>query len=381
MKPLLTLGALQVTPYGLLIFAGAVAGALLVLRRKEARASLPFVLLLSLICGHVVWCLLSDTYMEYHGSKLLYQIWRGGDTLYGVVAGGALGALIGSLISREKFLDVTDALAPGAAAALFFARIAEYWSNQGFGHSLDAFVDSTDTPGMVNLFTFPLSYIPLNELEEFGEDASWYYAVWFWEAIAALAILAVLLIRRKGRRGDRTFIFLGALGLTQILFEQLRQDEKVMLTGFVSFTQIAALVSIIAVLIALIALRRPGWLKAVLAFAVLICAGLTVMCTEFVLDTKTKYVPYLYLSAAGTAIFAAALLIVARKRDGLLPAGMTALAGGILILTYMLEDPFYRGSLILYSYMAWALAAIGIAVAVCMKPGRHSESSGKEITA
>ena len=381
MKPLLTVGELQVTAYSLLIFAGAAVGALLALRRKAARASLPFVILLSVICGHVVWCLLSDSYIEYHGNALYYQLWRGGYTLYGVLAGGTLGAFIGALISHEHFLDVTDALAPGAAAAIFFARIAEYWSNQGFGHSLDAFVDSVDSPGMLNLFTFPLSYIPLNELEEFGEDASWYYAVWFWEALAALVILAALLLRRKSRRGDQTFIFIAALGLTQILFDQLRQDEKVMLTGFVSFTQVAAMVSIIAVLVTIIILRRPGWLNAVLAFVVLVCAGLTVMCSEFVLDTKTKYVPYLYLSVAGTAVFGTALLISARKKDGLLPAGMTVLSGAILVFTYMLQDPFYRGSLILYSYMAWALAAIGIAVAVCMKSRNYSNSSGKEITA
>ena len=379
MKPLLTVGTLQVNTYSLLIFAGVLAGALLSLRRKESRASLPFVILLSLIGGHVVWCLLSDTYMEYHGSKLLFQLWRGGYTLYGVLAGGAIGAVIGALISRENYLDVTDSLAPGAAAALFFARIAEYWSNQGFGHYLDNLVDTVDSPGSINVFTFPLSYIPLNELEEFGEDASWNYPIWFWEAITALIILAVLLIRRRKTRGDQTFIFLSSLGITQIFFEQLRQDEKVMLTGFVSFTQIAALVSVIIVMVVLIILRRPGWLNAVLAFAVLACAGLAVMCTEFVLDTKTKYVPYLYLSAAGTAAFAAALLLVSRRKHGLMPAGMTALTGAVLVFTYMLEDPFYRGSLILYGYMAWALAAIGIAVSVCMKPRAPYDQSGKEL--
>lgn len=381
MKPLLTIGELQVTTYSLLIFAGAAAGVLLSLRKKAARPAIPFVILMSLICGHVIWCLLSDTYMEFHGNALYYQLWRGGYTLYGVLFGGVLGALIGALISHEKFLDVTDALAPGAAAALFFARLAEYWSNQGFGHSLDAFADSTDTPGMVNLFTFPLSYIPLNELEEFGEDASWYYAIWFWEALAALVILAALLIRRKGARGDRTFIFLTALGTTQILFDQLRQDEKVMLTGFVSFTQVAALVTIIAVIIALIVLRRPGWLNAVLVFAVLICAGLTVMCAEFVLDTKTTYVPYLYLSTATAAVFTAALLGSARKGAGLAAAGMSLLSAAMLVFTYMLQDPFYRGSLILYSYMAWALAVIGIAAAVCMRPRVPAEPSGKELPA
>ena len=58
-----------------------------------------------------------------------------------------------------------------------------------------------------------------------------------------------------------------------------------------------------------------------------------------------------------------------------------AVAAGILILTYMLEDPFYRGSMILYGYMAWALAAIGIAVSACMKPLRQPELPGKERTA
>ena len=158
MEPLLTLGALQLTPYGLLVFFGALCGALLAVRKKAARPALPWAVLLAVLCGHLVWCAMSDTSMEYYGLSLLYQFWRGGYTLYGAILGGGLGALIGAKLSGEKFLDVTDALAPGAAAVLFFARIGEYFAGQGMGDYLSN----------EELSFFPLAYIPWGEEAEAG---------------------------------------------------------------------------------------------------------------------------------------------------------------------------------------------------------------------
>ena len=354
MEPLLTVGALRVTPYSLMVFAGALAGALLAARKKAARPALPWVALLALLFSHVVWCLLNDTAMEYYGFSLLFQPWRGGYTLYGALAGGAVGAAIAAALTRQSWLELLDALAPGAAAALFFARLGEYFSGQGVGPTVESEA----------LCFFPLTFLPFGETPETGD---WVYAVWFWEAVTALVLLAVLLLRRNRRRGDPTFLFLSVLGLTQIFFEQIRRDDYVSLTGFVRFSQVGALVSILAVMIALTVMRRPRPLRAVLSFAVLVCAGLTVMYVEFALD-KTRYFPFLYAATAATAAAAAALLLAARGRQGRMSAGMTALAGGILLFSHGLEAPTTDIYIILYGFMAWALACIGIAVAICMQP-------------
>ncbi len=53
MNPILTLGPLNVTPYGLVVFAGALCGVLLSLRKKENGPVLPFVILGALLIGHM----------------------------------------------------------------------------------------------------------------------------------------------------------------------------------------------------------------------------------------------------------------------------------------------------------------------------------------
>ena len=74
MEPLLVLGPLSITPYSLMIFSGAVIGTLLAARKKAVRPALPLTALLALILGHVVWCLMNDTSMEYYGSSLLFHL-------------------------------------------------------------------------------------------------------------------------------------------------------------------------------------------------------------------------------------------------------------------------------------------------------------------
>ena len=368
MEPLLVLGPLSITPYSLMIFSGAVIGTLLAARKKTVRPALPLTALLALILGHVVWCLMNDTSMEYYGSSLLFQPWRGGYTLYGALLGGFLGALITARLTRVRLTEITDGLAAGAAALLFFARMGEYFSGQGCGAVLEN----------EGLHFFPLAYIPWGET---AESADWCYAVWFWEAAAALVLLAVLLLRRPSRRGDPTFIFLSVLGLTQIFFEQLRRDDYVSLTGFVRFSQVGALVSLIAVMITLTVLRRPKTLTAVFCFLTLAAASLTIMYVEFALD-KTRYYPILYISTAATAVITVCLLIISGGRKGLASAGWAGLSAFILLFSHALEDPEANSYVILYGFMVWALACIGAAVSLLMKsrPGEAKNLPGETET-
>lgn len=357
MKSILTIGALQLTPYSLFIFAGALTGTLLAARKKATRPALPFVIGLAVIGGHLIWCLMNDTSMEYYGTALLYQFWRGGYTLYGALLGGALGAWIGGRLSGTGFTEVTDGLAPGAAAMVFFARMGEYFSGQGMGPSLEN----------EELFFFPLAYVPYGEA---AEGATWYYAVWFWEAIAALILLAVLLTRRNNRRGDLTYLFVSILGITQIFFEQIRRDDYVSLTGFVRFSQVGAMVSVIAVLIAALIRGKARAGRWIFSFATLAAAAVTVMYVEFALD-KSRYYPILYLSTAITAGITAAFLAVTRGRSGWLSAGLFALFGGILIFSHALEDPEAGAYVILYGFMAWALSGMGAVMAVSIHESRN----------
>ena len=88
MTPLFTVGALNVTPYSLMILLGALSGAALSLRKKEIRPLLPAVILGALFFGHLFWVLFCPYDYEAAEGKLymILRPWQGGYTLYGALA-------------------------------------------------------------------------------------------------------------------------------------------------------------------------------------------------------------------------------------------------------------------------------------------------------
>ena len=352
MNPILTLGALSVTPYGLLVLAGAVCGVVIaLLKKKDVGPVLPFVILGALLIGHMWWVFFCPPgYTAESGvlSRML-RIWEGGYTLYGALVGGALGALVGCRISRMDALKTLDALAPGACAALIFCRIGEYFTLQGFGVSVE---DEA-------LHFLPVSFC----VTDYGFYQEWCYAIWAWEAVAALAVLIALLVRSgKAAPGHQTILFVTALGTSQILLEQMRRDDFVRLNPFVRLSQIAALLSLIAVLVVLFLRRRPGRKKILISAAELVFASLAVVCAEFVFD-KPQYRVLLYitfgLSAAGLIL----LLYTFRGRRGLLGACLPVAAAAALLVVHI-ADQWESDLWLLFGIMAVALGEIGAVIEV-----------------
>ena len=354
MEPILTLGPLAVTPYSLMIFAGALAGVLLAARKKAARPALPLVLLFSVLFAHWFWSLFN---MEDAESPFLQflELWKGGYTLYGAVIGGFLAAWIASRMLKLPLAEITDALAPGAAAAILFGRLGEYFSGAGYGIGVE--------PEKAKFF--PLAYITYQE-EDYVE---WAYAVWFWEAAAALVILGVLLyLGRRARRGEVTAAFVTLLGTTQILLEQFRRDEYVCtFNSFVRFSQVAALVSLVVLLVLLVIRHRPGKAVVVLSFLTVTLAALTVVFAEFAFD-KPRFDVWMRLGVLASAVSFAALACAVRGKYGRLPGGLMIMAGVLLALLHFLGD-FNSDSLLLYAVIAYAVTAIGVTVSLNMNFG------------
>ena len=349
MDPILTLGPLAVTPYGLAVFLGALCGVLLSLRKKENGPVLPFVILGALLIGHMWWVFFCPPgYAAETGTALMMlQIWKGGYTLYGALFGGLLGAVIGSKLSGLNLLDVLDSLTPGACAALFFTRLGEYFACQGYG---EAVYDES-------LWFLPLSFCTYQE-EGYQE---WHCAVWAWEAVIALVLLAVLLVRaRRAMRGEQAVLFVTVLGTTQILLEQMRDDDFVRLNPFVRFSQVAALLSLIAVLVLLVCRRRPGLKRAAAGFAELTFASLAVVFAEFVFD-KPQDRPLLYIFSGLTAVGLAVLFRLWRSRL-CLPVSVLMIAATGTLLGVHIADRWENDTWLLYGFMALALVAIGLTV-------------------
>lgn len=368
MTPLWTLGSLHVTPYSLMILLGALAGVALSLRKKEVRPLLPAVILGALIVGHAAWVLFCPYDLEAYEGKLfmLLRPWDGGYTLYGALLGGAFGALIAGKLSGVRWLDALDALAPGACASIFFARIGEVFTGEGIGRITE--VNWTHF--------FPLSVCAYQN--EYFEE--WCYIVWFWEALAALILLLVLLKNeKKAFPGRQTAVFLMVLGTTQILLEQMRRDHYLRLIVFVRVNQLAALATLIVVLVILLIRRKPGKAKVIWCLVTLVLASLADMASEFVFD-KYEYAPWLYLSMPLAVLACSAMLWTWKKQKGLLPAILLCVVTAALLIGYAsrnwdeieLEpvDDLVRFA-ILYATMIVDLVCIGLTIHLNLQPKKE----------
>ena len=351
MNTILSIGPLNLTPYGLAVLAGVLAGVLLCLLNKKIFPLLPLTILGAVVLGHAFWTFLRlDGYMDEISSfAFMFQPWLGGYTLYGALIGGTLGALAGAKLSGIRPLEALDTLAPAACAVLFFCRLGEYYTGEGVG-----------AEALESLSFFPIASEGLN-------SGFWLYAVWFWEAVAALVILVLLLCRRKNaREGELTVLFVTLLGTSQILLEQFRKDNFVRLNSFVRFTQIAAVLTLLALMIVLVIRRRPDRKKTILSFAVLVAAAGAVIMAEFVFD-KPQMETLLYIALAATAVLFGLMLIAFRGKAGKLPAGLFGLFTGTLILLYLLATADQDSSGFLYTIlldlmMLSSLTAIGVTI-------------------
>ena len=364
MTPLFTVGALNVTPYSLMILLGALSGAALSLRKKEIRPLLPAVILGALFFGHLFWVLFCPYDYEAAEGKLymILRPWQGGYTLYGALAGGALGALIAGKACGVKWTNALDGLAPGACAAIFFARIGEVFTGEGIGRGAE--VEWTHF--------FPLSVCTYQD--DFFEE--WTYVVWFWEALAALILLVLLLSReRKALPGRQAALFLTGLGTSQILLEQMRRDHYLRLIVFVRVSQLAALITLLALLVVVLVRRRPGTAKILWSSAAFVFSSLAVMFVEFVFD-KLEYLPWLNITGALAAVSCAGMLLNRRNRKGVLPAVLICAALAALLIFYNLRDwndfdPEPADNMLrfalLYGTMAVSLAGIGLTEELALK--------------
>ena len=366
MTPLLSIGSLYVTPYSLMILAGALAGILLAWRKQKIRPLLPSVILGALIVGHLVWVLFCPYEFEADEGKLwmILRPWQGGYTLYGALLGGALGALIAGKVSGVKWAEALDALAPGACAVIVFARIGEVFTGEGFGQAAE--VEWTHF--------FPMSFCSYSD----GSFEEWTYIVWFWEALAALILLIALLRReKKALPGHQAALFLTGLGTSQILLEQMRRDYYLRIIVFVRVTQLAALITLVALFITILVREKPGAKRGAWGFATLLFASLAVMFVEFVFD-KLEYLPWLNMTMIPAAIACAGMLMAGRGRKGILPAALVCAAAAALLICYNLRDwddsdleaadLLFRSAL-LYGAMALNLICIGLSVE-CTLNGR-----------
>lgn len=276
---LFTLGALAVRPFGLCMALGTAAGLLLMLALSGKRAGhMLTAALITLPCavigGHLVYCLtMLSTILSDFTPAVLWQLPAGGYTLYGAVLGGLGGLLLASRITGCSLPALADAAVPAAALAVAVGRGAEVFIAQGLG-------DYVENEA---LWHFPLLICTYPD----PDWPQWQLPVFIYEALIALVLLAVaLVLRMRLREGRLAQMFVALLGVTQVVMESLRRDEFIRF-GFVRFSQLAAAVTVAAVLFLRVreVVKARGWTRWQIARVVVfvLCVGLVIL-LEFALD-------------------------------------------------------------------------------------------------
>ena len=234
-EPLLTLGALFITPFSLAAFAGAVLSALLLnvlaaKRKIQTETSLLLTLLsvcLGLFTGHLLFAafqLYIDPFSYDHPVAFLLDPGMGGQSFTGVLGGAFLACLICAKLKRCSFDALAALLVPALMLLIAVIRFAEPLEELGKG------------PESAAGF-FPLAYAPNPEYDDVLR-----VPVFFYEGLLALG-LSVYGALKRARGTWQTCLLIFMAG--QMFFEVYRQDIYANYMSLITFVRINQLLYVL----------------------------------------------------------------------------------------------------------------------------------------
>ncbi|MFF2390279.1 prolipoprotein diacylglyceryl transferase [Agromyces sp. NPDC058104] len=228
---------LNINTYALCILVGIILAVVITSRRLTKRGAEPGIVLdialwavpLGIIGARLYHVLTHPDDYFYEGANVwnpfqpgaVWNIWEGGNAIYGALIGGAIGVLIGCRFTGIRFLSFADALAPGLLVAQAIGRLGNWFNHELFGAptdlpwGLEIEVDNAAWPqGLAEGTLFHPTFL--------------YELVWN----LAGAALIVLLERRINLRWGKAFaVYLIWYGLGRSFFESIRVDPSEMFLG------------------------------------------------------------------------------------------------------------------------------------------------------
>ncbi len=256
------LGPVPIRAYALAIMAGIVVAVWLGERRWVARGGRPGdVLDIAIwavpfgIVGARVYHVVTDwdRYFGASGEPIdALQIWTGGLSIFGAIAGGVLGGYLAARRKGIPFPALADALAPGIVLAQAIGRWGNYFNQELFGRP-------TDVP-------WALEIDPGNRPPGF-EQFETFHPTFLYESLWAIAIAVILILAdRRFRMGHgRVFaLYVALYSAGRIAIESLRIDTGVVVEGpareFLGM-RINAWVSAALLVGAIVSIVRSAWLR------------------------------------------------------------------------------------------------------------------------
>ncbi|MGH9243088.1 MAG: prolipoprotein diacylglyceryl transferase [Acidimicrobiales bacterium] len=246
------LGPLSVSPHGLGIGVGFVAGARLMLpaaKRRGITEAQVYALLTRAAIGAFIGARVA--YVINHLGSFdnpleWFEVWEGGISLLGGIAGGILAAVPKLRAERLSFWKTMDAAAPGLALGVAIGRIGDLIVADHLGKPTDFFL-GYQCPGVD---TASPCIAPVGQAVH--QPA-------LYDLVSATLLLGLLLwLRRRDRYDGFLILVFGAVyGVGRIVEDFFRIDvtHGTGLTG----SQWTALVTVLACLYALAFLRRTPW--------------------------------------------------------------------------------------------------------------------------
>ncbi|MGW3770479.1 prolipoprotein diacylglyceryl transferase [Actinomadura verrucosospora] len=226
------LGPVPLRAYAIMIILGIVAAVWLGERRWAAKGGTPGVIIdvavwavpFGLVGGrlyHVV-----TDYQRYFGEGgdpiRALEVWKGGLGIWGAVALGAVGAIIGCRRRGISVLALGDAVAPGIALAQAIGRWGNYWNQELYGRPLDTFwalkIDENHRPMLDGGPGLDPKYA----------DVATYHPTFLYESLwcIGVAILVIWADRRYKLTHGRAFaLYVAAYTVGRGWIEALRIDD------------------------------------------------------------------------------------------------------------------------------------------------------------
>ena len=227
--------------YGIIMAISMLVGVLLACKNSKYRDLTSddiitlafFVLPLAVIGARLFYVLgANNTYTFWE----IFEIWKGGMSIYGGVIGGAIGVALFSVCLKKNFLAVCDVSAVSLILGQAIGRWGNFFNQEVYGNIVTS----------EGFQWFPFAVL-LN-------DGTWHYALFFYESVINFAIFAVLfiLLKKQKKFGLVAGIYLISYGLIRFLLEPLREAQYNLMLFSIKLSSLTSALAVLSGILILV---------------------------------------------------------------------------------------------------------------------------------
>jgi prolipoprotein diacylglyceryl transferase len=214
------LGPVPLHVYGILLAVGVVVAAYVAQRRwgkwghdPNEFEAIVVVVVIGGVIGARLYHVATD-YEKFQGDWLrVFEIWRGGLSIWGVVLGGMIAVVVMCRIKHYDTLGLMDAIVPGLLAAQAIGRFGNWFNQELFG-------EPTTLPWGLEI---DVQHRPAG-FEQFAT----FHPTFLYEALYCLVLIGVILWaerRWRLKRGQIAAVYVVLYTFGRFWLENLRIDD------------------------------------------------------------------------------------------------------------------------------------------------------------